>query len=434
MEEEVVKRKNVFRIKNFTLAFLGALVSNMGNIIYSFAVSFYILALTNNNAFIQGAYLATGGIVYLLVTLFGGVISDRFNKGKIMYICDYIKGAVLIGFTLILMLVIKENNAKVVVLFVIAVISNIIAAIFSPAAGSLLPHIVPEESLQQAQSYYSALSSFQGIIGIVIAGVLYSVLSMNVLFLIVGACYIGSGISEMFIKYDYEKKDERLTLKTVFTDIGSGIKYIFNIKPVLYLVICILFINFFITPISSNFIPYFIATDVKGSDYLFKSFIEPEMWQSIIEVVTALAMGVMSIIISMKEMKKNISKGLRVQFLLFSLVILGLSMSYVLFNQNLYGINTLLIMLCCGSLLMGLVLPNINIPISTTLMTIVDKDKLGKVMSVMDISSQGLIPLANLLAGVAITYLGVSALLIICTIGLIITTIFVTLNKEIGKL
>ena len=434
MEEEVVKRKNVFRIKNFTLAFLGALVSNMGNIIYSFAVSFYILALTNNNAFIQGAYLATGGIVYLLVTLFGGVISDRFNKGKIMYICDYIKGAVLIGFTLILMLVIKENNAKVVVLFVIAVISNIIAAIFSPAAGSLLPHIVPEESLQQAQSYYSALSSFQGIIGIVIAGVLYSVLSMNVLFLIVGACYIGSGISEMFIKYDYEKKDERLTLKTVFTDIGSGIKYIFNIKPVLYLVICILFINFFITPISSNFIPYFIATDVKGSDYLFKSFIEPEMWQSIIEVVTALAMGVMSIIISMKEMKKNISKGLRIQFVLFSLVILGLSMSYVLFNQNLYGINTLLIMLCCGSLLMGLVLPNINIPISTTLMTIVDKDKLGKVMSVMDISSQGLIPLANLLAGVAITYLGVSALLIICTIGLIITTIFVTLNKEIGKL
>ena len=109
-------------------------------------------------------------------------------------------------------------------------------------------------------------------------------------------------------------------------------------------------------------------------------------------------------------------------------------MSYVFFSQNLYGINTLLIMLCCGSLLMGLVLPNINIPISTTLMTIVDKDKLGKVMSVMDISSQGLIPLANLLAGVAITYLGVSALLIICTTGLIIATLFVTFNKEIGKL
>ena len=98
MEEEVQvqqpepqqsKPKNVFRNRNYTLVFLGALVSNIASLFYSFAVSFYILALTGNNAFIQGLYLATGGIVYVAVTLFGGVISDRFHKGKIMFICDY---------------------------------------------------------------------------------------------------------------------------------------------------------------------------------------------------------------------------------------------------------------------------------------------------------------------------------------------------------
>ena len=160
------KPKNVFRYKNFTLAFLGALVSNLGNILYSFAVSFYILALTGNNAFIQGLYLATGGLVYVAVTLFGGVISDRFHKGKIMFICDYVKGGMLIAFTLLLMLVIKDANAKVAILFVIAVIGNIIAAIFSPAASSLLPRIVPEKSFQQAQSYYSLMQSSLGILGV----------------------------------------------------------------------------------------------------------------------------------------------------------------------------------------------------------------------------------------------------------------------------
>ena len=150
------KPKNVFRYKNFTLAFLGALVSNLGNILYNFAVSFFILKLTDNNAFIQGAYLATGGIVYVLFTLFGGVISDRFHKGKIMYICDYLKGGVIIGFTLLLMLVFKDATSQVVVLFILAVITNIIAAIFAPAAASLMPHIVPGQSIQQAQSYYSA--------------------------------------------------------------------------------------------------------------------------------------------------------------------------------------------------------------------------------------------------------------------------------------
>ena len=175
------KLKNVFRYKNFTLAFLGALVSNLGNTLYTFAVSFYILALTGNNAFIQGLYLATGGIVYVLVTLFGGVISDRFHKGKIMFICDYAKGGMLIAFTLLLTLVIKDASAKVAILFVIAVIGNIIAAIFSPAAASLLPHIVPEKSYQQGQSYYSLMQSSLGVLGIILAAVLYCVLDNFVL-------------------------------------------------------------------------------------------------------------------------------------------------------------------------------------------------------------------------------------------------------------
>ena len=58
------KLKNVFLYKNFSLAFFGALVSNLGATLYSFAVSFYILELTGNNAFIQGLYLAVGGIIY----------------------------------------------------------------------------------------------------------------------------------------------------------------------------------------------------------------------------------------------------------------------------------------------------------------------------------------------------------------------------------
>lgn len=49
---EQVKRKNIFRNRNFTLVFLGALVSNVAALFYSFAVSFYILTLTDNNAFI----------------------------------------------------------------------------------------------------------------------------------------------------------------------------------------------------------------------------------------------------------------------------------------------------------------------------------------------------------------------------------------------
>ena len=442
MEEEVIieeqkqpeKLKNVFRYKNFTLAWLGALVSNLGNTLYVFAVSFYILALTGNNAFIQGLYLATGGIVYVLVTLFGGVISDRFHKGKIMFICDYAKGAMLIAFTLLLMFLVKDANAKVVILFVITVIGNAIAAIFSPAAASLLPHIVPEKSYQQGQSYYSLMQSSLGVLGVILAAVLYSVLDIHVLFFIVGGCYVLSGVSEMFINYDYKRKEEKLTVKRVFSDIGDGMKYIASLKPLLFLMLGILLLNFFVSPLSANFLPYFVATDVASHNYIFSNFLTPEMWSSVIQVAYAIGMIVMALILSNRPQKDRIYKGLSISLIIFAALYVVLTVLYVLFVNNVADINVMLVAFIPIGITMGMTLIKINIPITTKMLTIVDKDKLGKVNSVIDVGSQGLIPLSNVLAGLVISGLGPSWLCIISTAGLSLMTVFLVINKHIKQL
>ena len=429
-----LKKKNVFQYKNYSLTFFGALVSNLGNILYSFAVSFYILKLTNNNAFLQGAYLATGGIVYVLITLFGGVISDRFHKGKIMSICDYLKGGFILGLTLLMMFACKDNTSKVVVLFVLAVLGNAIGAIFSPASASLLPRIVPEELLQQGQSYYSVMQSANGILGVILAGVLYGVLQPEILFLIVGGCYVFSAVTEMFISYDHKANAERLTVKGVFSDMGLGIKYLFNVKPILYLVITMLFINFFFAPIADNFIPYFIATDVAAADYLFHEAMAPEMWNSIISVAIAVGMIISAIIVSTKAAKPSIIKGIRKSFIVLDATFIALAAIYFVFYQGNFHVNVMIIVLVVGSLILGLLLPTINIPSSTKMMTMVEKDKLGKVSSVMDVGSQGLIPLASFLSGIVIENIGPNWLLVICTSGLALITVVLFVNKHIATL
>ena len=63
------KGGNVFSNKNFLLVFIGALVSELGATLYSFAVSFYILDISGNNAFLQGLYLALCGAALLIFTL-----------------------------------------------------------------------------------------------------------------------------------------------------------------------------------------------------------------------------------------------------------------------------------------------------------------------------------------------------------------------------
>ena len=436
LEQTPVKRKNVFTNRNFTLTFLGALVSNIASLFYSFAVSFYILKITDNNAFIQGLYLAVGGVTFGVVTLFGGVISDRFNKAKIMYICDYLKGVVIIGFTLFLMFVIKSNTGQVVALFIVAVLSNAIAGIFTPASSALLPQIVEEESFQQAQSYFSILNSFQSIVGVILAGVLYTLIPINTLFLIVGGCYILSAISEMFIRYnsEYEKTDEKLTMKVVFGDIKDGVKYLVSLKAILVVMICILFINFFFSPIFDNFIPYFIATDVAGTNYFFSETLEPEMWSSFFSMAFGIGSLIMGIVLSILPQKEKCNRTLRYSLLSLSIVLALFTLFYFLFTRNNIDINTLLIITVAIFFVVGIVIVLTNVPSSVAMMRIVDKDKFGKVSSVMNIGSQGLIPLAMFLGGLAITYLGSVGLLAACSGGLIITALVLFFARPVRDL
>ena len=219
------RKDNVFRSWNYRLVFFGALVSELGALLYNFAVSFYILQISGNSAFLQGLYLALCGAAMLVFTPVGGVLGDRFNKAKIMYLCDYVKGGMILLATA-LMLVFTEADAHIAILFALGILGNVISGIFTPAAGALIPHIVAEDRLQQANSYFTIKSSLEGILGVVLAGILYAALPIHTLFFMVGACFVASGISEMMIRYQHTAPAEQLTLRVAVRDMGDGLKYL----------------------------------------------------------------------------------------------------------------------------------------------------------------------------------------------------------------
>ncbi len=422
--------RNVFANRNFRLVFFGALVSELGACLYSFAVSFYILEISGNNAFLQGMYLTLCGVVLLLFTPIGGVLGDRFNKAGIMFICDYLRGALVIAAT-VLMILFKSSNAHIVILFAVGGLGNAIGGIFSPAAGALFPHIVDGEKLQQANSYANIKSSLLGIFGVVLAGIMYGLMPVTALFLVVGICYVLSGVSEMFIRYEHRVSPERLTVKLALSDMKEGFVYLKGQKAIVALMIAILFVNFFIAPYYSNFLPFFIKTDVaEAKSYIFDSFLTPELWSSVLSVVMGVSSLIASAILSAKKQDDKV--GGKVAKLLCGNVglMVALTVSYRCFSSGRISISAFLVLLCVGGLIWGFLLPNINIPISTTFMRVVDRDKLSKVSSITAVFSQGLIPIATALAGVLLQYFGSTVLLSVCTAGFAVTALFLLFNKE----
>ena len=425
------KPANAFQSRNFRLVFLGALVSELGAILYSFAVGFYILEISDNNAFLQGLYLALCGVALLLFTPVGGVLGDRVNKAKIMYICDFIKGGMIVLATA-LMMILPSSTAHIVILFVLGILGNAVSGIFNPASGAMLPNILAPEQLQQGISYFSIKSSLESILGVVLAGVLYAVLPLNILFFSVGVCFIASGLSEMLIRYNHTPSAEPMTLHLAVSDMKEGFRYLRNQKAIMAIMVAILFINFFIQPVSGNFIPYFIRTDLAyASAYLCDGFLTPELWSSVFNVCIGVSSLIGAVVLSTRKQEEKCGLKVAKRLCVFSGAMIALALGYWLLVDKGLSLNGFLLMFSSGCLLLGFLLSFINIPLSTAIQSKVEKDKLSKVGSLISIGSQGMLPVASVMAGAALQAFSSTVLLVICAVGFTITAILMLTNKNI---
>ena len=434
MTDQTRKAENVFSNRNFRLVFLGALVSELGALLYSFAVGFYILEISGNNAFLQGLYLALCGAAMLLFTPVGGVLGDRFDKAKIMVACDWIKGGMIVLAT-VLMLIFREPDAHIAILFALGILGNAVSGVFEPAAASLFPHIVKEDRLQQANSYFTIKSSLEGILGVVLAGVLYAALPIHALFFAVGACFIASGVSEMLIRYDRRPSPERLTLRRAVGDVREGVAYLRTQKAILAILGATLFINFFIAPVTGNFIPYFVKTELAGApSYLLGGVLTPELWSSVFSVCVGLSSLAGAAILSARPQAEKVGRGTALRLCAVAAVMIVLTAGYWLFVGRGVSLNAFLIAMCAACLAMGFLVAMINIPLSTVLMRVVDRDKLSKVNSITSIASQGMIPIASVLAGAVLGTLGSVPLLAVCSLGFAVTAVLMLVNPRVREI
>ena len=428
------KAVNVFANRNFRLVFLGAMTSELGVLLYSFSSGFYILEISENNAFLQGLYLAFCGFALLIFTPVGGVFGDRVNKAKIMYVCDYLKGGMILT-AAIFMMILSEPAAHILILFILGMLGNVVSGIFNPAAGAMLPNIVKPQQLQQANAYFSIKSSMESILGVVLAGVLYALLPVNILFLAVGACFIASGISEMLIRYDHVPSEEPMTLRLAVSDMKEGVLYLKSQKAIMAILGAALFINFFITPVTGNFIPYFIKTDLENAPaYLFDSFLKPELWSSVFSVCIGVSSLVGAVMLSAGEQEEKCGLKVAKRLCMFSGVMIVLTIGYWLLAAKGNSLNAFLLLFCTGCLAVGFLLSYINIPLNTTIQRRVERNKLSKVGSLMSVGSQGMIPIASVLAGAALQAFGSTMLLAICTAGFTITAVLLLTNRHVRSL
>lgn len=429
---------NIFKNRNFNLLFAGVMVSNIAHVLFSFAISLYILRIANaaygieKAALIQAAYLAVSGIILLLFMPVGGVLADKLNKVRTMYITDYIRG-ITIGLAALAVLWVNDSQVMLIILFAMNAILSINSSLFNPASGSLLRFIVKDEELQQASAYMQGSSNLQNIIGLILGGIIFATFGIFWIFVINAIGYIMSAISEMFIHYDHKAHatdNEEISLKTVISDMKSGMSYLYAQKAILATILMALCINFFFSPIFSNAIPYFIEFGLGNEPtYLWDRFLTRETWYSITSVAFSVSSILMALYLSTKKTKDTYSKQFKQAILGAVIVVSLIAINMVLYYLDVIQIDMTLIGLTFSLFLMGFILMSFNVPMSLIIQRNVDPKQLGKVSSVMNVLSQALIPIGSMLAGVIISQLSIIYFFVFATIGSWIVVLIYINNK-----
>ena len=139
-----MKRNELSELKDFLLLWSTQSISQLGSSITAFALTLWLYEQT-------GSSLSTAALTicsyapYVLMSIFAGALTDRFDKKKTMLVCDVL--AVLC--TLTVLWLFGTDRLMVWHLYALNAVSGLMNTVQQPASEVAMTLIIPEKYYQK---------------------------------------------------------------------------------------------------------------------------------------------------------------------------------------------------------------------------------------------------------------------------------------------
>ena len=134
------KKNELFELRNFLILWSTQSVSQLGSSITAFALTLWLYEKTGSS--LSTAALAICSYApYVLMSIFVGALTDRFDKKKTMLGCDMFAAIC----TMIVFVLFRTDRLMVWHLYVLNVISGLMNTVQQPASEVAMTLIIPEK-------------------------------------------------------------------------------------------------------------------------------------------------------------------------------------------------------------------------------------------------------------------------------------------------
>jgi predicted MFS family arabinose efflux permease len=253
-DEESRSRFKTFdslRYRDYRFLWLGQVGAAASLWMEQLARPLLILELTNS-ALLVGLVTATRLVPMLFVGIWAGVIADRADKRRILLITK----SVTLGTHIFTAAVILSGVIEPWMVFASTFVGGSAMAFDQPARQSLIPRLVPKESIANAVALNSAAMNVMRIAGASLSGLIVALLGYGELYVIQSAIYVGVLLSLFQINFRRSEEDSRRRGETTMTqELQEGFEAARRDRVILYILGLSLILFVWGFPYQTVFVP-----------------------------------------------------------------------------------------------------------------------------------------------------------------------------------
>ena len=398
LAKEVLTHKYVKRL------FIARFVSNYGNGMGPIALAFGILGLPNGSANLLGLVLGTTTVLFLIMAPFGGVISDKYGRARMVGLTDMAAGLILFvqaGYF-------ATGNVPITVLLIVNGSFGILWGIFWPAFSGVIPAVLPEAGLQKGNALNALVTNSGMILGAASAGFLIDAFGPSLTLGIDAASFFISG----FLIFTFRHLTPRAehSENSMIDDLHHGWKVFISFR---WIVIIVAVFSFIV-------MCWAAAENVLGPLIALEHFDGAKSWSY---VITAESVGlIVGSLIAIKVKPKY-----PMRFLMLS------SFTITFYIASLAKPQSLTV-IALGAFLFGITLDLWGTVWSTALQRKVPRDSLSRVSSFDAMGSLMFRPIGLAIAAPLSTLLGIENFIYILAVITVFAIVLPLFNSEVRNM
>lgn len=232
-------RESVKKLKTFLILWSTQSLSQLGSVMTNFALTLWLYEKTGSA--LQTALLAVCSYApYVAMSIFAGALSDRWDRKKVMLICDTFAACT----TVTVLILLKTDLLRPIHMYILNAINGLMNTIQQPAGDVAMTLITPKEEYQKTSGLRSFSQSLVTILNPVIATALFTLAGMEaVIYVDLTTFVIAFFALLLFVKIPKISDKEEERKESILVAAKAGLKYLKENPLILNLILFLAGVN-----------------------------------------------------------------------------------------------------------------------------------------------------------------------------------------------